>query len=137
MTSRSSFFIEGTPIPQGSKVARVINGRAVMFEANKKFQAWRSAVALAAKLEIQAIEHLFVEPLAVTMTFHISKPKSVTRKHPAVKPDLDKLARNVNDGLVQGGLIKDDALIVHLTLEKKYTVDGQPEGVFITIRHAE
>ena len=134
---RSSFFIEGTPIPQGSKVARVINGRAVMFEANKGFKEWRSTVALAASHALHDTGHIWADAIDVEMDFVFMKPPSVKRNLPSVKPDLDKLCRLVNDGLVQGQLIKDDALIVRLTATKRYSTNGQPAGVFVRIRHAE
>jgi hypothetical protein len=40
------FFIKGEPAPQGSKTAKCINGRAIMWESSPKVKVWRQAVHL-------------------------------------------------------------------------------------------
>lgn len=87
------FMVAGsTPVPQGSKSARVYNGRAIMFEANKKLPAWRSAVSEAARLamysDLQWVEP-FDKPVKIVITFFMPKPaKPKWVKYPASKPDL-------------------------------------------------
>lgn len=118
---------------QGSKVARVINGRAVMFEANKGFHAWRSTVVNAAKQAILDNQVVFTEPIQVELWFYLERPKTVKRALPSAKFDADKLARLVNDALTISGLIADDGLIVDLLVHKRYATATVLPGVFITV----
>lgn len=131
-----SLFVEGIPKPQGSKSARVVRGRAVMYEANKQLHAWRDKVTTAARIEAnQNGWPAWGDPVRVCMTFHIPRPATVSpmqRRYPSVKPDLDKLARAVNDAIVKAGLIIDDSQIVSLQVEKRYA-DGVSPGVLLTI----
>jgi Holliday junction resolvase RusA-like endonuclease len=62
------------------------------------------------------------------------KPKSAAKKlvYPTTKPDVDKLARAVLDGLVAGGAMKDDAQVSMVIAEKRYAIDRAP-GVVITM----
>jgi Holliday junction resolvase RusA-like endonuclease len=133
--------VEGIPIPQGSKNARVVNGRAVMYEANKRHYAWRDRVAAACRLAINENKWppLGV-PVKVEMTFHLPRPASVSenqRRYPSVKPDLDKLARSVNDAAVKAGLIIDDSQIVELHLYKRYADGGVSPGLMLTIHEIQ
>jgi Holliday junction resolvase RusA-like endonuclease len=125
MTQLLHWFVEGTPVPQGSKTATVINGRAVMFEANKKHKAWRDHVrATVGKLETPS-----TQPVRVELQFWFQKPKTVKRNHMSVKPDLDKLSRSVLDAIT-GGILKDDSQVVILNARKEY---GDKPGVLIRV----
>lgn len=125
MTQLLHWFVEGTPVPQGSKTATVINGRAVMFEANKKHKAWRDHVrATVGKLETPS-----TQPVRVELQFWFEKPKTVKRKQMSVKPDLDKLSRSVLDAIT-GGILKDDSQVVILNARKEY---GDKPGVLIRV----
>jgi Holliday junction resolvase RusA-like endonuclease len=125
MTQLLHWFVEGTPVPQGSKTATVINGRAVMFEANKKHKAWRDHVrATVGKLETPS-----TQPVRVELQFWFQKPKTVKREHMSVKPDLDKLSRSVLDAIT-GGILKDDSQVVILNARKEY---GDKPGVLIRV----
>ena len=125
MTQLLHWFVEGTPVPQGSKTATVINGRAVMFEANKKHKAWRDHVrATVGKLETPS-----TQPVRVELQFWFEKPKTVKRDHMSVKPDLDKLSRSVLDAIT-GGILKDDSQVVILNARKEY---GDKPGVLIRV----
>lgn len=130
------FSVYGTePGPQGSK-RHVGNGR--LIEASKKVAPWRAAVA-------DAIEKAWVEggefvvydrAVEVEITFFLARPKSVSitkRPLPTSPPDLDKLVRSTLDGLVQGGALKDDSLVVRLYARKLYA-DEKPYGAEIEIR---
>jgi Holliday junction resolvase RusA-like endonuclease len=90
--------------------------------------------------------------LEVSCTFFVKRPeghhgtgrnvhlvKDAAPARPIVMPDTDKLARGTLDALT-GVVWKDDALIVGLTLNKRYAVpvpetDGQ--GVMITVSAAD
>jgi Holliday junction resolvase RusA-like endonuclease len=115
-------FIQGKPIPQGSKTAMCINGRAVMFEANKNHKAYRALLAHAFRDSTPTLN-----PVRVELIFYFKRPKSVKRELPSVKPDIDKLCRTVLDGAT-GLLFKDDSQVVILNARKEY---GEAEGVLV------
>jgi Holliday junction resolvase RusA-like endonuclease len=119
------WFVEGTPIPQGSKTAMVVNGRAVMFEANKKHKAWRDHV----KATVGSLETPSTNPVRVELMFTFERPKSVKREHMSVKPDIDKLSRSVLDAIT-GGIVKDDSQVIILNARKEY---GDKAGVLIRV----
>ena len=115
-----SFWIDGEPAPQGSKNGFVKNGRVVLVESSKKVKPWREAVARTTQAQVPCPLQNAVE---VALVFHLPRPKTVTRKWPAVKPDLDKLVRSTFDGLTTGGLYTDDALVITLSASKQYATD--------------
>jgi len=119
------WFVEGTPIPQGSKTAMVVNGRAVMFEANKKHKAWRDHV----KATVGSLETPTTNPVRVELMFTFERPKTVKREHMSVKPDIDKLSRSVLDAIT-GGIVKDDSQVIILNARKEY---GDKAGVLIRV----
>lgn len=112
------FTVHGIAVPQGSKT--VYNGRAV--EANKKLRPWRKVVTAAA-VEALAGRPGFDTAVTAIIDFYLPRPRTVLRLRPTVKPDLDKLARAIADGLTDSGLIRDDALIVCLSAAKWYADD--------------
>lgn len=59
-------------------------------------------------------------PLAVKVAFYLTKPKSVKREYPAVKPDVDNLLKSTFDAM-NGLLWKDDCQIVSLEASKRYS----------------
>lgn len=117
--SRYEFEVYGTPVPQGSKRAFVVNGRAVIADVKgKELKAWRSLIVTAARAI--APETPLDEAVSVWVTFGIEKPASVTREVPSVAPDLDKLLRALLDGLTDSGLIRDDSRVTGISAEKVY-----------------
>lgn len=128
-----SFFIEGVPIPQGSKTIGRGGGKVWLRDANAtRLKPWRQVIAEAADVGVT-----FPGPVDVTLSFVLPRPKRHRWAVPAVKPDVDKLARSVCDGLTDGGLIDDDARIVTLTLTKRYPTPGDPTGVGVTVTEHE
>lgn len=131
-----TLFVEGRPAPQGSKSYRG-NGR--FSEASKYLPAWRSAIVLAAKQEFYRSESvaMFDEPVKVSITFYIDKPKKPKWLFPATTPDLDKLVRGVFDSLTQAKVWVDDALVVELFAREVWTgetPDTRPvSGATITV----
>lgn len=136
-------WVEGTPGPQGSKNGFVTNtGRVNMVESSKKVKPWRKAVVAAWKDKGPRVD-MHTGPLFVCITFYLDRPKGHYRtgkyshllkesapEYPAVKPDIDKLARSTLDGLTTAGAIEDDARIVGLSLAKRYTgPDVQELGI--------
>ena len=104
----------------------VVNGRAVMFEANKKHKGWRDHVSTV----IPKLEQPSTSPVRVELLFYFNKPKTVKRMHMSVKPDIDKLSRSVLDCL-SGRIIKDDSQVIILNARKEYT--DQSPGVLVRV----
>lgn len=132
------FFIAGTPVQQGSKGARVIDGgtRATTFDTNStKLRPWRKAVKLAAQ-EVwrdQGQSPIGV-PVQVTLTFVFEPvPSDPDRHWHAGTPDIDKLERALYDGLKDGGLLRDDCLVVKHLVAKRYAEHGEAAGARVSI----
>ena len=118
-----SFFVDGRPIPQGSM--KVINGH-ILHTQGSALAVWRSSIALGAR-------HAGALPrdgaISIEMSFFMPKPRTVTRSHPTVAPDLDKLVRAVLDGLTAIAY-RDDAQVTSIIARKDY---GERTGVDITL----
>jgi Holliday junction resolvase RusA-like endonuclease len=126
--------IYGEPAPQGSKTAIVRNGRAIMFEANKRLPEWRETVLMGATIARAEQGGLTIlGPVTVMMTFHMPRPKSVSRRYPNSAPDLDKLVRAVGDALQESEVLANDGQIVTLVAHKVYAENSTYAGVEIEI----
>lgn len=137
----TSFLVTGSPAPQGSKTVSPHGG---MWESSKAVKPWRDAV----RGETQRIiTDPFAGAVRVSLVFRMKRPKGHYRTgrnsellrdaapaYPASKPDVDKLARAVLDGLTEGGAWKDDGQVVYLTAVKKYAF---PTGCLITVSEME
>lgn len=129
----------GKPQPGGSKRAFARKRKdgtmyASVVDANPKAATWKSEVAGAARLEMSRARFAMMHgPLALHVAFHLPRPQGHYRKDgsvrpgapmwPAVKPDLLKLTRLIEDAL-SGICYRDDALIVTEYLRKLYSTDG-------------
>lgn len=126
------------PAPKGSykPVRRRGSGGVVLLPASSKEKPWRAAVALHGRQAL-ALAGLATPPktmpLATAITFHLPRPKTVTRAFPTVPPDLDKLVRATLDGLTDWQIITDDSQIVKLTAAKEYAADPSQVGATIAI----
>lgn len=114
--------VSGDPASQGSH--SVIHGRIVQVNS-AKHKRWRNAVAFAALDLVTDGWELLDEPLELSVIFYMPRPQSVTREHPAVMPDVDKLLRAVFDSL-SGVIYVDDSRIVRATAQKVYADDRGP-----------
>ena len=121
----------GDPAPQGSKAAFIRNGRPVVVETAKNHKSWRDAVKQAALEQLPEGHVPLVGAVDIDLVFKMRRPKTVTRNHPYVAPDLDKLCRSVFDSLSNAGVWKDDCHVCNLTARKEYT-DFSP-GVWIYV----
>lgn len=74
-----------------------------------KTEKFKMAVALYANSIVN--DHLLEGPLRLTARFILTKPTSVDRVRPWVRPDLDNYLKALKDGL-NGAVYKDDAQIV-------------------------
>lgn len=123
-----SFRVLGVPVPQGSKSASVVNGRAVMREQKGKvLHNWREAVANAAK-EAMAGFPPYDGALQLNVVFVMPRPKSARKGavwHTA-KPDSDKLLRALGDSLTMAGVIRDDARLARISVSKVLADPAEP-----------
>ena len=120
------FFIAGRPIPQGS--LKFINGHAIHVRA-QDLALWRADIANAAKAHTIKADGA----VKVDLKFVFHRPKTVKRKEPSVRPDLDKLIRAVLDGLTDVAY-RDDEQVTDLTASKSY---GEQQGVWIIVTDKE
>lgn len=130
------FFVPGHPAPQGSKQAFVRGKRAVLVEVSKRVKPWREAVQDA------AITH-GCQPIAgsvsVKLTFLMPRPKAMPKSAPLTmcsRPDADKLARAVLDGLT-GVCFEDDSQVTRLLVVKRRAGTSEEPGVMIHVGPGE
>ena len=126
------------PAPQGSK-RHVGGGR--LIESSKRVKPWRAAVAHEARLAGQQV----VGPCAVELVFRFTRPRSHHKASGELRAsaprfcvvkrnDLDKCCRSTLDGLVDGGLLVDDCLVVKLFALKRYCGIGEQPGAVVRIK---
>jgi Holliday junction resolvase RusA-like endonuclease len=125
-------FVAGEPRPQGSKKAFSRGAHIVLVEANKDLPAWRATMKRMFELKMMELDSQFVTAVSVSIIFWLTRPKSVTRQYATGTYDIDKLTRGVLDSLQSAGVIKNDNLVVDLTVRKTYA-DHHESGVQVTI----
>lgn len=142
-TTGLTFTVIGTPQPAGSKKGFVINGKAVLSDANKKSKPWKQEVASVASQAFLATGRalLLTGPIRATFCFyrprltsHFGKSGVLNKSgrdtpYPITKPDALKLARGVEDALTKV-VYHDDSQIVE---EHLYKLWGEPARVEVTI----
>lgn len=124
-------FIPGRPATQGSK-RHVGGGR--MIEMDKKLPAWRSAIKLVCGVKYRG--EPIDQPVTVDATFYLPRPKRPTFPVPATKPDGDKLARALGDGLEQAGVLANDSRITEWHTRKRYADQEHPIGAHVVVTAA-
>ena len=125
-------FVAGEPRPQGSKKAFNRGAHIVLVEANKDLPAWRDHMKKMFELKMMELDNRFDTAVSVSLTFWLTRPKTVTRQYATKTYDIDKLTRAVLDSLTQGGVIQDDSNVVDLTARKTYA-DNHEAGVLLTL----
>ena len=129
--------VRGNPAPQGSKQAFVRGRRAVLVESSKRLPAWRIAVQDAALQHLDPIPAGV--PVAVEIVFVMPRTKAMgNRPAPPMvqRPDADKLARAVLDGLT-GPAFADDSQVVRLVVTKRRADPGEEPGARINVEALE
>lgn len=123
-------WVVGLPVPQGSKVGKILGKRVLLYDDNSKvLKPWRDLVKAEAT-QAMALRETITGPVWVTLDFYMPRPASVKRSYPSVKPDIDKLSRAVLDSLTAADVWEDDARCVSLTAREQYA-DSNPAGVRI------
>ena len=122
----------GVPKPKGS-MKHVGRGR--MVEQVKGSKEWRQMVALAARSARKGAAPL-AGPIVVVHEFVVPRPKTVKAEYPITRSsgDLDKLIRNIFDGLTDAGVWGDDSQVVSSQETKRFAVPGEEPGVVVTVR---
>ena len=131
---RLSFSVIGKPEPKGSTRIVPVRGRAVITSDNAKLKAWQHAIQWTART---LAAPLFVGAVDVVLVFRLTRPPSLSRlhRHPARRPDVDKLARAVLDALT-GELLHDDGQVVGLHARKVFAHPSASPGVDVTVAAA-
>lgn len=147
MTSAVAFTVHGVPQPAGSKRGfyNKNTGRVIVADDAKNSRPWKALVSDAAAQAMTYHDETaegadgywppLEGPLLLELTFWMPRPKGhfgtganagkvrgSAPRFPAVKPDVLKLARAVEDAL-SGIVYRDDSQIVVETLQKAY---GEP-----------
>jgi Holliday junction resolvase RusA-like endonuclease len=119
----------GAPKTQGSVKAVVSRstGRPMIKKDNEKSQnEWRANVRDQAR-EVMGDRDPMEGPVVLAITFTRDKPGSAPKRKPSwpfQKPDWDKLARAISDGLKDGGAYRDDAQVVWAIVAKHYPISS-------------
>lgn len=132
------FTVFGTPQPQGSSRAFFRPGmkRPVITSANPKNKPWRQEISGTAQHEMGELAPADrATPVRVEAFFYFDKPKSTPKrtKHKTTKPDLDKLARSLLDGLT-GIAFEDDSQVTQCWVSKFF---GSPARAEIRVTPME
>jgi crossover junction endodeoxyribonuclease RusA len=137
--------VHGTPAPQGSKTRTRYGLRD---DNADRLKPWRQSVTWAARDAMTATGwQTATGPLHVDLTLVFARPKghhgtgrNADRVRPsapvwpATKPDIDKCARAILDGLTDAGVWRDDAQVVTLTAGKSYCLPGGVPGAVVVVR---
>lgn len=130
------FTVDGDPKPQGSKRGFVTrSGKVALVEqGGRAFHAWRDTVTVVAMQErVRQRWHPFTEgPVGVELGFRVKKPLKPKYPSPAVRPDIDKLARAVLDALTAAHIWQDDGQVTDLRVTKHYGKPGVTVRVWTT-----
>lgn len=129
----SVFWIRGIAAPKGSVTAfKTKAGRPfVTTQRTKNLKEWQAAIQSVMQFEWK--RGLLQGPVAVKLSFRMLKPKSARKSDcwVAKRPDIDKLARAVLDGMT-GIVFRDDGQVAQLIVSKHYADDTGP-GVHIEV----
>lgn len=124
--------VPGIPRPQGS--LKIVTSRSTGRPIAKNSGTTVAHRNLVVGTLAQAWEGSPIDdPVSVKLEFHLPRPRShfgtgrnvgkvklSAPQVPITTPDTDKLVRLVNDALTIAGVVRDDALIVHLEASKVY-----------------
>lgn len=138
-----TFTVLGRPAPGGSKQPFIDRaGRPRVREDAKRGKPWRDSVAAAAVEAMRGREPKS-GPLMLDVTFYVARPSThfgsgrnrervrpSAPYFPAVRPDVTKLVRALEDALTHI-VWRDDAQVVMQIANKRY---GTPERAVVTVQ---
>lgn len=143
---KTHFTVLGIPAPKGSARAFFVKklGRAVITSANAKTRPWEQAIRAEAA-NAQRGQPPQVAAMSVGVEFRFPRPLGHYRKDGSLKPsapmrhtkkpDLDKLARTLLDGLT-GVAFVDDSQVCSLVGSKRYVTGGEAPGAEVMVEEA-
>jgi Holliday junction resolvase RusA-like endonuclease len=136
--------IDGLPVPQGSLVSNGF-GKGLRHSNHAKLKPWRYTV-VSAILAAKPKDWDPSLPVSVTATVRFPRPQShygtgrnadtLKPSAPAwhtVKPDIDKVARALGDGIEESGLVRGDQQITSWNIAKRYCIGNEAPGVLLTL----
>ena len=143
-----AFVVEGAAATKGSakgfyvqsreQRARHLPGRVIITNDNPAAKAWQAQIAEGARLARVGGPlgrgELMAGAVAIELAFYLTRPlrlKSGQVSH-TTRPDVDKLARCVLDGLT-GVLYGDDGQVAALRITKAYAAGAEAPRVAITV----
>lgn len=136
--SEVTFTVYGVAQPAGSKRAGMSkSGKMFVRDDAKRSRPWKTQVSQAAGDAMNGTG-LLDGPLELSVIFTVPRPKGhygarglrpSAPAYPAVRPDVTKLLRAVEDACT-GIVWRDDAQVVEQHAVKRY---GEPAAVFVTV----
>lgn len=136
-----TFFVPGSPEPQ-PRVRAYVRGRHARVYDPGNADNWKRTVAIYAKPN--RLKEPLLGPIEMELEFFLQRPKSHFGSKglkasaplwPTSRPDVDNLAKAVMDALKDTVLYRDDAQIVSLLVQKRYSL--ATPGCAITIRYPQ
>lgn len=130
-----SFFVAGEPVPKGSFRAFNTGKGARITNSNPKTKDWELRIAMTAQERLLDWTPGYEGAVSVECDFRFARPKSASKNavYKITRPDIDKIARAVLDGIT-GVVIRDDSQVVQMTAFKRYAEKDAPVGVYITVK---
>lgn len=135
-------FVNGKPVPQGSKIAfKRLNGTlGVRDQGGNKLANWRKNITHECQMSLTRPKCKLEGPIEIHATFYILKPKSNSDKYAITKKttaDLDKLVRALFDSITVAEWWDDDVQVTRMLIEKKWTLDESLQGVQFVVSTIE
>lgn len=139
MSKPIDFFVPGEPLPQDrprhATRPKKGGGTYIATFDTSRCKKWKETIATEARAV--GVEPFASDlPLAITTVFYLTRPKSVKRQFPTVKPDLDNFLKAVKDAL-KGVAWGDDGQVVTVSARKEYAPAGRSPGVWVGVREVE
>jgi Holliday junction resolvase RusA-like endonuclease len=128
---RAQFVVKGHPAPKGSRT--FLGGKGASKESSDNCKPWVEAIAMSCLGQRPKGVGLIKPPYRIGLRFAMPRPRNPKYDWPSADGDLDKLARAVLDGLVQGGMLLDDRHVIQLDCSKEFAAAGKSTGVSIVI----
>lgn len=131
--------IPGQPVGKGRPRASR-RGAGIHLRTPERTANYEQWVALCASQAVGDEWMPLDRPVVVELVFVMRRPKRLCRKKDpdhrlasTNKPDLDNLCKSALDGLVLGGVLNDDTLVVQLAASKLYAAKGEQPHTYVEV----